>query len=114
MLGYQYIVELQNCNQNKIDDIKTIEDSLRKIAIATNSDVLTSSFHKFSPQGATVILIVRNSHLSFHSWPEHGFASVDIFVCNGLIDIKNCTQILKEDFECTEISVLLINRGVQF
>ena len=57
---------------------------------------------------------MRNSHFSFHSWPEFGFATVDLFVCNGPIDLQKCTQILKEDFGCYNISVMLINRGVQY
>ena len=114
MLGHQYLLELHDCNHDKINDVATIESCLKKIADATNSDVLTTSSHKFSPQGVTVLNIVRNSHFSFHSWPEYGLAAVDLFVCNGPLDLELCTKLLKDDFECTTISVTLINRGLQY
>lgn len=111
MLGHHFLIDLKNCNIEKINDPIYIEATLRRIATDSGSSVIAVAGHKFTPQGVTVVLIVSASHFSFHSWPEHAFASVDLFVCNKSLNTNDWEAILKENFECEISYRLVVERG---
>lgn len=87
-LGKHLLLELYDCNRallNQIDKIKKILISAVKTANATVIDV---SFHHFSPYGISGVVLIAESHLTIHTWPEHGYAAIDLFTCNDNIDFK--------------------------
>lgn len=57
---------------------------MRDAALAVGATVMSAAFHRYSPQGVSGTLLIAESHLSIHTWPEHGYAAVDIFTCSGL------------------------------
>ena len=80
-LGRHLVVEMYDCDIKVLDSINLIRQALLEAARAANSTVLGDYFHKFYPQGVTGVVVVAESHLSIHTWPEYGFAAVDIFTC---------------------------------
>ena len=74
--------------------------------------VVSQSFHQFSPHGISGVVIVAESHLCIHTWPEYGYASVDVFTCGESIDPKHAINILTEKFDSKESSFLELKRGV--
>jgi S-adenosylmethionine decarboxylase proenzyme len=73
--------------------------------------VLNVATHKFVPQGVTAIIMIAESHLSIHTWPEFGYAAVDVFTCNGEIPdtVQSC---IAETLKAEQVSAIEIKRGV--
>ena len=80
-LGTHLIVELTGCDFSYLDDLDRIRDLLVTSAKKAKATVLDSSFHKFSPQGVSGVVVLAESHISIHTWPELGYAAVDVFTC---------------------------------
>ena len=79
-LGKQVIVEFYNCDQKRLNDASFLEESLTAAAKEAQATVIKSVFHKFSPHGVTGVIVIAESHLSIHTWPEFDYAALDLFV----------------------------------
>jgi S-adenosylmethionine decarboxylase len=79
--GKHFIVEFRDCSAAKLNNKKFIQETLVKAAEAARCHVLHAYFHTFEPQGVTGIVALAESHISIHSWPEYGYAAIDIFMC---------------------------------
>jgi S-adenosylmethionine decarboxylase proenzyme len=112
-LGNHVLCEFYDCDKNIIDDITSIEKILLSVADKCQSTVLKKSFHKFTPQGVSGIVLIEESHLSIHTWPEFMYAAVDIFTCSSTIQEKmqNIADFLVKSINSQKFSVLLIKRG---
>ncbi len=84
-LGRHLLLDFYDCSPQLLNDDTYLEQALRRAATAAGAHVLSAHFHRFSPQGITGVLSLRESHLAIHTWPEHCFAAVDLFSC-GTID----------------------------
>lgn len=73
--------------------------------------VLNVATHKFVPQGCTAIVMIAESHLSIHTWPEFGYAAVDVFTCNGEIP-ETVQSHIAESLKANHVSSIEIKRGV--
>jgi S-adenosylmethionine decarboxylase proenzyme len=74
--------------------------------------IVASEFHQFNPYGISGMIIISESHLSIHTWPEYGYAAVDIFTCGEVIDPQVAHSILREALQSTQESVIEMRRGV--
>ncbi|MSP24499.1 MAG: adenosylmethionine decarboxylase [Myxococcales bacterium] len=83
-LGRHLILELYDCDRALIDDLAVVERCLRKAAERVGATVMAAQFHRYCPQGVSGTLLIAESHLSIHTWPEHGYVAADIFTCGGL------------------------------
>lgn len=83
--------------------------SAAKEAHATIVDI---SFHEFNPFGISGMVIIAESHLSIHTWPEHAYAAVDIFTCGNIIKPEVAAQLLIRKFESRSPSIVELKRGV--
>ncbi len=81
----ELLVDLYGC-KGDLDDAKFLIDVLRAAAREMGSKVIKVASHKFSPTGTTVVLILAETHMSIHTWPEHNYAALDIFICSEKID----------------------------
>ena len=84
-LGEHIIVELYQCDEDSIDSVSFIESSLTEAVKISECEILNKYFHKFSPQGVTGIIAVCESHFSIHTWPEHRYCAIDIFVAKKVL-----------------------------
>lgn len=80
-----------------------------EIARQLGATVLSSSSHKFEPQGVTAILLLSESHISIHTWPEKRFATCDIFTCGSCIP-EDGVIIFKQKFQAQETNTLVFDR----
>jgi S-adenosylmethionine decarboxylase len=78
-------LELWGIETALLNDAAGLEQALREAANVARCEVLGSVKHQFHPQGASVILLVAESHLSIHTWPEHGYAAADILTCGATL-----------------------------
>lgn len=84
MLGRHIIVELHGVDFELLDDIEFIERVLVEAATKAGATIIGKIFHKFKPHGVTGVVAVKESHISIHTWPELGYAALDIFTCRGI------------------------------
>jgi S-adenosylmethionine decarboxylase proenzyme len=82
-LGKHLIAELWVRNPRVLDDPELIRDSLIAASKRGEFSVLNVSTHAFSPHGVTALVLLSESHMSIHTWPEFGYAAVDVFTCGG-------------------------------
>ncbi len=82
-----------------------------KAALEAGAEVREVAFHKFSPQGVSGVVIISESHLSIHTWPELGYAAVDVFTCGTTVDPWDACKYLQEILEAETIKGMEITRG---
>ena len=83
-MGRHIIAELWECDFDKLNDMQFIEQTFVDAALKSGAEVREVAFHKFAPQGVSGVVIISESHLTIHSFPEHGYASIDVYTCGDL------------------------------
>ncbi|MCP4627529.1 MAG: adenosylmethionine decarboxylase [bacterium] len=109
-LGIQYIAEFYQCSRSLLADPVQVEKAMLKAARLAKATIVESVFHQFSPQGISGVILIAESHLTIHTWPEHAYAAVDFFSC-GVLDYQAAFDHMQKEFEAAEISVKTIKRG---
>lgn len=110
-LGRHILVEFFGCSADILNDVIKIEKSMVDAAKAAEATVINSTFHHFSPYGVSGVVVIQESHLAIHAWPEYQYAAVDIFTCGEEVDPWIAYDYLKQAFEATHGSSMEINRG---
>ncbi|MFZ3065065.1 MAG: adenosylmethionine decarboxylase [Nitrospirota bacterium] len=110
-LGTHLLVELKDCNSKILNDIKEVQDALITAAKKAKATIIETSFHEFSPFGISGMVIIAESHLSIHTWPEYGYAAVDIFTCGDLLKPEKAADYLIERFQAKNSSMVEMKRG---
>ncbi len=83
-IGRHLIAEFYGCSGPALNDVEEIRTHMRAAAEAIGATIVGDTFHKFSPQGVSGSVVIAESHLSIHTWPETGYVAVDIYTCGGL------------------------------
>lgn len=107
-VGTHVIAEFFGCRN--LDDVALVAQAMRQAAAACGATVLHEKFHKFSPQGLTGYLLLAESHLSIHTWPEHGYAAIDVFTC-GQMRTELAIRELERYLQPAEVRILTLHRG---
>ncbi len=109
-LGRHLLAEFTGCDPTALADLAQVTTAMLGAAEASGATIVTHSFHHFSPHGVSGAVIIAESHLAIHTWPEHGFAAVDFFSC-GAVDMDRGLAVLKAAFEASEETRLELERG---
>ena len=110
-LGLHLLLELEGCNREFLDDVEYIENAMVGAAGEAGATIVGRSFHKFRPRGVTGIVAIAESHLSIHTWPEYGYAAVDIFTCGRSFQPRRAAELIIERLLCARPSVTEVERG---
>jgi S-adenosylmethionine decarboxylase len=110
--GKHCILELFECPFDLLDDEAFIRRIASKAAVESGSTLLTLTSHKFSPQGVTALALLAESHLAIHTWPETGYAAVDVFTCGTHCDPIKACRILVEQLRAGRHSRTVLQRGL--
>ena len=102
-LGHQTLLELYACKQDLLNDQAFIQKTLIEAAEVAKATIVKQYFHQFSPYGISGTLIITESHINIHTWPEHNFAAVDFFTCDFDMKIDDACAYLKKVFEAKEV-----------
>lgn len=111
-LGRHILVEMHDCNRESLNDLDLIRAVMLKAAVDCGAEVLGESFHRFSPQGVSGVVVIAESHISIHTWPEHGFAAADVFTCGTKVNPVIAADVLIEKLESKNHTLTEIQRGV--
>jgi S-adenosylmethionine decarboxylase len=103
---------MRDCNSSIIKDLDKVRDAMVTAAREARATVVEVAFHEFNPFGISGMVIIAESHLSIHTWPEYGYAAVDIFTCGDLIKPELAAKYLIEQFECQAPSLAEMKRGI--
>ena len=110
-LGQHILVEFSNCTPEIMNEVSTIEKGMVDAASKAGATVINSTFHHFSPYGVSGVVVIQESHLAIHTWPEYGYAAVDLFTCGDTVDTWLAFDHLKEVFQAGNYSAIEMRRG---
>ncbi|HCP60354.1 MAG TPA: S-adenosylmethionine decarboxylase proenzyme [Dehalococcoidia bacterium] len=111
-LGKHLLLELKDCDRELLNDIGFLKKALLSAAVEAGATVLGESFHQFSPQGVSGVVVVSESHLCIHTWPEHGYAAADIFTCGDSVQPEKAAEFLVRELSARSHSAVTMRRGV--
>jgi S-adenosylmethionine decarboxylase len=106
--GTHLIIDLHGAK--RLNDIDHIEATLRRCVDASSATLLHIHLHHFQPSGVSGVAVLAESHISIHTWPEAGYAALDVFMC-GSANPDKCVPVLKEAFSATRVGVNELLRG---
>jgi S-adenosylmethionine decarboxylase len=106
--GAHLIIDLYDAD--RLDDIDHIEETLRRAIEVSRATLLHIHLHPFEPNGVSGVAVLAESHISIHTWPENGYAALDVFMC-GDADPDACIPVLREAFSPSKIAVSELLRG---
>lgn len=109
--GVHILAELHGCDPARLDDHDLVVAAVRRAAEAARAAVLDVSSHRFHPHGVTALALLAESHLSIHTWPEHGYAAVDALTCGATMRPQDCVDLLGAALGATDVATTVVERG---
>lgn len=110
-LGTQWTAELYGCDAAVLDDVERITSCMLEAATVARATIVGSRFHRFSPHGVSGVVIIAESHLAIHTWPEHGYAALDVFSCGEILLAEAAFRFLAEAFGASHVEAVRQHRG---
>lgn len=111
-LGRHILVEYYDCNKEILNDHKKIDELMVEAATRAKATVVESVFHMFNPYGVSGAVVISESHLTIHTWPEYGYASVDLFTCGDKVNPWIAFDFLEEVLGATKSESTEVSRGM--
>ena len=111
-LGKHVLLDLNDCNVELLDDVGFVRETLLLAAREIGATIMGETFHHFQPYGVSGIVIIAESHLSIHTWPENAYAAIDVFTCRELVRPEKAVDLVIERFQAKNHSIVQIGRGV--
>ena len=80
-LGTHYLLECSGCRAELLTDLDLLKATMQNAATKAGATVVETVLHQFNPHGLSGVVVIAESHLAIHTWPEHHYAAIDIFTC---------------------------------
>ena len=111
-LGRHLLCEYTGCDRELLNAPEHIRTALQVAVTRAGATPLHEVVHAFSPHGVTGVIVIAESHFAIHTWPEYGFAAVDLFTCGETVDPYKAFEYLGEALRAQQHSVVEIRRGL--
>lgn len=111
-LGRHVLAEICGCDFDILNDINKVEEIMVNAALEAGAEVRECVFHKFSPQGVSGVVVISESHLAIHTWPELGYAAVDVFTCGEKVNPWDACNYLTDQFCAKNMTAKEMKRGM--
>ena len=111
-LGRHLLLELFDCDSDAITNLDVVKSVLVEAAKRAQATIVDVVFHEFNPFGISGVVVIAESHLSIHTWPEYRYAAVDIFSCGEVLQPSVAANYLVEQFGAERTSVVELQRGL--
>ena len=105
-------MEFYGCSPAALSSVAQVQDAMLKAARAAEATVIDSIFHHFKPHGVSGVVVIAQSHFAIHTWPEHRYASADLFTCGKTIKPWKAFNTVKKLFKAASFSVIKLERGL--
>jgi S-adenosylmethionine decarboxylase len=112
-LGTHILCELSGCDPNVLSDVEGVEQILKTAAQRANATILTTAFHRFEPHGVSGVVVIAESHLSIHTWPETGYAAMDFYTCGHATDPWAACEYAAKMLRAKTMRTTEVKRGVE-
>jgi spermidine synthase len=112
-IGWQCVIDLHRCATPHLDDIGWVRTTMLEAARRAEATVINEQFHRFEPHGISGVVVIGESHLAVHIWPERAFAAVDVFTCNSGLNMRAAAEWLTEAFAAADPRFVYFIRGRQ-
>lgn len=110
-LGRHILAEFYECDADILNDVQRIENYMKRAALECGATIVSSTFQTFNPHGVSGVIVIAESHLAIHTWPEYGYAAVDVFTCGETVDPAVANEALKEYLKAKKVTTVQVNRG---
>lgn len=110
-LGRQLIIECYDCDASLLNDVEKVEQIMLEAAKEAKSTIIKSVFHPFFPQGVSGVVVIAESHLTIHTWPELGYAAIDVFTCGDEANPELARDHLVKAFKAGNSTTAEFQRG---
>lgn len=111
-LGRHLLIELWGCRR-ATNDCDAVRRAIVESVAAIRATILNLHVHAFSPYGVTGVAVLAESHLSIHTWPEHGYVAADVFTCGDTAEPKAAVEVLRAAFQAEHAEMQQLLRGVR-
>jgi len=98
VFGSQVVLDLYECETEHLDDMAWVKTTLINAARAAGATIVQTVFHKFAPWGISGVVVIAESHLAIHIWPENRYAAIDVFTCGENVRMDVASAFLKREF----------------
>ena len=111
-LARHTLLELHGCNAALLANTDALRPLLLEAVRAAGATVVTEVFHNFSPHGVSGVIVIAESHVAIHTWPEHAYAAVDVFSCSLKLDQTTMSKNIAASLGAERMESRVIERGV--
>lgn len=111
-LGRHLLLELFDCDPEAINNLEFVKAAMIEAARRAQATIVDTVFHEFNPFGISGVVVIAESHLAIHTWPEYNYAAVDIFSCGEVLQPYVAAEYLVVTFGAAQSSVVEFKRGI--
>lgn len=111
-LGTHLILEFYGCPPDHLDNKDLISRVLTEAVEGSGATLIKPFFHQFAPQGVSGVVVIAESHFSIHTWPEYGYAAVDMFTCGDTVDMDFALEHIRQGLGAAQLQKMEIARGM--
>ncbi len=111
-LGLHILADLYGVDFDKLDHVEDVRELLEGAVKYAGLSKLSSHFHQFYPHGATGVILLEESHISIHTWPEHGYAAIDVYTCGGKEKTFKAMEYILKVLKPKRVDEKVAERGV--
>ena len=98
VFGSQVVLDLYECETDHLDDLEWVKQTLVDAARTAGATIVETVFHKFAPWGISGVVVIAESHLAIHIWPEKRYAAIDVFTCGENVQVDAASAFLTRKF----------------
>jgi len=111
-LGRHILAEFTGCDRKLLNDLHAIKPIIEEAARRADATIVESVFHRYNPHGLSGVVVIAESHISIHTWPEYGYAAADFFTCGEQVDPWKACRYMEEKLLCADMVVREVQRGI--
>lgn len=110
-VGHHHFADYYGCSFDHLNDATKLRALLLDAVARSGATILSDHFEVFDPHGVTGVIVVAESHVALHTWPEHGFMAVDYFTCSARLDARLTFDLLGRALGAERFDVREVVRG---
>jgi S-adenosylmethionine decarboxylase len=112
-LGTHILCELSGCDAAMLTDVEAVSEMMVQAALEANATPIEKAFHRFQPQGVSGVVVIQESHLSIHTWPETGYAAMDFYTCGDHTDPWAACEYAAKQLGAKTMLTTEVKRGIE-